>query len=62
MYLALGKAVAEGVKQVQYSDKMVTYRSLAEMREILALMRAELYPESPLGSRSRRVGYYSSGK
>lgn len=62
-YRTLKAAIAEGTSYVQYSDKAIRYRSLAEMRETLALMAAELFPTSPnTGRARRRVGYYDSGK
>lgn len=36
----LREAIASGVKVVQYSDRRVEYRSLAEMREILGIVEA----------------------
>jgi hypothetical protein len=38
----LEAAIASGTTKVKYADKEVTYRSLSEMREILAMMRKEL--------------------
>lgn len=38
---ALKAAIALGALKVRYSDREVTYRSLDEMRETLALMEAE---------------------
>lgn len=39
---ALAAAIARGVTEVQMGQERVRYRSLAEMRETLALMDAEL--------------------
>lgn len=39
---ALETAMAEGVMSVQYSDRRVTYHSLAEMERLRATMRREL--------------------
>jgi len=39
----LKAAIATGVREVQYADgTRSVYRSLGEMREVLALMRAEV--------------------
>lgn len=65
-YEALNTAIAEGVKSVQYSDKMVTYRSLDEMRRILSDMADDLGLSEnggrPAAYAGRNVGYYVSGK
>lgn len=42
----LKKAIAQGVLTVDYGDKRVTYRSLAEMKEILSMMQAEVAGDS----------------
>ncbi|MBN8294955.1 hypothetical protein JI664_23490 [Rhodobacter sp. NTK016B] len=39
---ALKSAIAKGASQVRIGDEQVTFRSLAEMRSILAEMEAEL--------------------
>ena len=39
---ALEAAIAMGATSVQYSDKKVEYRSLAEMKEILQQMKESL--------------------
>ncbi|MFN3646247.1 MAG: phage head-tail joining protein [Gemmobacter sp.] len=39
---ALAEAIARGALEVQMGQERVKYRSLAEMRQILALMDAEL--------------------
>ena len=36
----LRAAIATGALSVRYADKSVTYRSLAEMKDLLALMEA----------------------
>lgn len=41
-YQALKAAIAGGELQVRYSDRSVTYRSVAEMLQILRLMENEL--------------------
>ena len=40
--LALEKAIASGTTDVSYGDRRVTYRSLAEMRQILAEMKLDV--------------------
>ena len=65
-YNMLCNAIGEGVRQVQYSDKMVTYRSLDEMIRIKNDMQASL----GIGNNAqvdkrfsgRNVGCYVSGK
>lgn len=68
-YDALVAAIAEGVKQVQYSDKMVTYRSLDEMIRLRTDMAKDLCigdfaPGTNTQGRfyGRNVGAYCSGK
>jgi len=65
-YTELAKAYAQGVKTVQYSDKMVTYRSLDEMRRILSDMADALglseNAARPAAYAGRNVGCYVSGK
>ena len=39
---ALNEAIATGALEVQYTDKRVKYRSLAEMIQLRNLMRREL--------------------
>lgn len=34
-----------GILTVHYGDKQVTYRSLAEMKDILRMMEEDLFPE-----------------
>lgn len=41
-YTALTAAIAQGVTEVTYGDKKVTYRSLTEMLRTKALMESEL--------------------
>lgn len=41
-YTALQDAIAGGELSVRYADRSVTYRSVAEMLQILRLMRDEL--------------------
>lgn len=42
---ALTAAIAQGVKEVKYGDKLVTYRDLPEMLQLQSLMRRELGQE-----------------
>lgn len=45
---SLEKAIAQGVLRVQYADRVVQYRSLAEMLQIRDIIRRELgLVESP---------------
>ena len=44
-YRALKAAIVSGVQSVTYGDKTVNYRSLADMKEALRMMEAELFPE-----------------
>jgi hypothetical protein len=45
-YEALKKAIVNGVQSVNYGDKKVNYRSIAEMKEALRMMEGELFPET----------------
>lgn len=54
---ALSDAIAQGVLTVEYADKKVTYRSLAEMKEILYDMKKDLGLAPP----SRRYAAHSKG-
>lgn len=56
---ALDAAIATGSLEVKYADKQVTYRSLAEMLRIRALMATELGLVST--SRNRIYGEFHSG-
>ena len=47
----LNAAIATGARDVWYGDKRVTYRSLAEMKEIRNMMVAELYPNNTADQR-----------
>lgn len=46
---SLKSAIASGALTVRFKDRTVTYRSLAEMREILAMMTAEVRPRPKAG-------------
>lgn len=41
-YTALCKAIAQGALSVTYGDKTVTYRTLAEMLQLKAIMALDL--------------------
>lgn len=56
--VALKKAIASGVLTVRHGETLTTFRSLAEMQEILAQMEAEVS-----GTSRRRILYaYQSSK
>ena len=57
-YNALLAAYASGQLTVEYADKKVTYRSLADMERILNLMNAQLNP-SAAASRVRHTSFQS---
>jgi len=42
----LKAAIAQGARLVRFADRTVEYRTLAEMKETLALMQAEVSPPS----------------
>jgi hypothetical protein len=44
-YEALKSSIAQGTHSVTYGDKTVTYRSLDEMKGIVWLMKAKLFPD-----------------
>lgn len=52
---ALQEAIALGVTTVSYQGRTTTYRSIAEMREILAMMNASVSTSS-IGT-PRRTSY-----
>lgn len=58
-YKTLKDAIATGTTSVSYGDKTVNYRSLAEMKQILRMMEAELFPERV--PRRRRVAEVDRG-
>jgi len=58
-YETLVKAIAQGALSVEYGDKKVTYRSLADMLRIKKAMEAELYPATT--KQSRRYAQHSKG-
>jgi hypothetical protein len=58
---ALKAAIAKGEKQVAYADRSVTYRSLDEMTQALALIESDLSATSSTPRPKRWLGY-SGGK
>jgi hypothetical protein len=52
-YEALKSSIASGLLSVQYEDRRETYRSLAEMQQILRLMESELGVVRSRGVRMR---------
>lgn len=57
---ALKKAIAMGVRVVAYGDRRQEYRSLDEMKDILAMMEKELAPARK-SDNGRRYASCSSG-
>lgn len=57
---ALKKAIAMGVRVVSYGDRRQEYRSLDEMKDILAMMESELAPPRK-NDNGRRYFSCSSG-
>lgn len=60
-YTALKKAIASGVRKVQYQDKAVEYHSLDEMRGLLAQMKADLGLTEERGKPRRIYANHSKG-
>ena len=58
-YMALKDAIASGATTITYGDKTVSYRSLAEMKELVRMIEAELYPERQ--PRRRRLAEIDRG-
>ena len=56
---ALKTAMAQGVKRVRYASGEVEYQSLSEMRQLLAMMRAEVSPAEVAPRRT--VARFESG-
>lgn len=54
---ALDDAIAQGVLEVKYADKTVTYRSLSEMMKIRGLIERSL----GRGNSSRKYAVHSKG-
>ncbi|MVW75386.1 phage head-tail joining protein [Pseudomonas xionganensis] len=59
-YQALKEAIAGGELAVRYADRSVTYRSVAEMLQILRLMESELGINAD-ANRGRRLTSFSKG-
>lgn len=51
---SLKTAIASGQLIVRSADRMINYRSLDEMKEVLALMEAEVSGSMTAGRRTRR--------
>ena len=43
-YTALKEAIATGATTITYGDKTVSYRSLAEMKDLVRMIEEELFP------------------
>lgn len=57
---ALDNAIAEGVLEVKYADKSVTYRSLDDMLKLRDLMKRELGLTNTAQS-TRFMGVFDKG-
>lgn len=57
---ALREAIALGAKKVKYFDKEIEYRSISEMRDILAEMEADVNPS--INKTRRKYAAVSSGR
>lgn len=55
---ALKSSIASGTLSVAYSDRSVTYRSMAEMLQALALMQREVQGSSAV---NHRLAAHSKG-
>ena len=60
-YTALQEAIAGGEQTVRYADRSVTYRSLAEMHQILKMMRDELGLTAQEPASGRSLVSFSKG-
>lgn len=58
-YEALKEAIVSGATTITYGDKTVSYRSLAEMKELVRMIESELFPERQL--RRRRLAEIDRG-
>jgi hypothetical protein len=56
---ALKAAIAQGALRVRFGEREVTYRSLAEMKEILGMMESEV-AVSDGRTRTRQVRFQTS--
>jgi hypothetical protein len=62
-YTTLIAAIALGALEVEYGDKTVKYRTLAEMKELANDMAKDLGLEVPFNKNAgRRFADYHSGK
>lgn len=57
----LEKAIASGTQQVRFNDRIITYHSLKDMRDLRDAIRAELGVASVDSSRGRIVTF-ATGK
>jgi hypothetical protein len=57
---ALKKAIAQGAQRVRFADRDVEYRSLEEMRQVLAMIEADINTAAGV-RRVRQVRFYSGG-
>lgn len=60
--LIINAAIATGATQVQYGDKMVTYRSLSDLLRLRSLMINEIVGGNRVSFGNRTVGSYFSTK
>ena len=56
---ALKAAIAQGALRVRFGEREVTYRSLAEMKEILGMMESEV-AGSDGRARTRQIRFQTS--
>lgn len=57
---ALKKAIAQGAQRVRFADRDVEYRSLEEMRQVLAMIEADINTAAGV-RRVRQVRFYTGG-
>ncbi|QDQ25296.1 hypothetical protein FNU76_02410 [Chitinimonas arctica] len=57
----LDRAIAKGVRVVQFADRKIEYGSFAELRAARDAIRSELAKQAHPG-RARRVLFYHAGK
>jgi hypothetical protein len=58
----INAAIATGATQVQYGDKMVTYRSLSDLLRLRTLMINEITGGNRVSFGNRTVGIFHSTK
>jgi thiamine monophosphate synthase len=58
---ALEAAIKQGVREVQYRDRRVTYHSLDEMLKLRQLMRDEVTGGTELGNVRTTLASFSKG-